>query len=147
MGRRRRKATSGRGFFGGVAEQYTYFDTFQSGGHDAPNPDGEYLNSLISQAFVGYNLNERFGLQFNLPVIYRAYGRMAPTPARSGIGDVSLIGNVRLYQKLTEDGHFQVDGAGRHQVPDGQYGQAEPGGAGLCCRHRRPRSDAGIRLV
>ena len=60
---------SGRGFFGGLAEQYTYFGTFQSGGHDAPKPDGEHLNSLISQAFVGYNINERFGLQFNLPVI------------------------------------------------------------------------------
>jgi hypothetical protein len=66
---------SGRGLFGGLAEQFTYFGTFQSGGHDATNPDGEYLNSLISQAFVGYNFNERIGLQFNLPVIYRDYGK------------------------------------------------------------------------
>jgi hypothetical protein len=40
---------SGQGFFGGVAEQYTYFGTFQSGGHDATNPDGECLNSLTSR--------------------------------------------------------------------------------------------------
>jgi hypothetical protein len=36
---------SGQGSFAGLAEQYTCFDTFQSGGHDAPNPDGEYLHS------------------------------------------------------------------------------------------------------
>jgi hypothetical protein len=34
------EGSGGQGFVGGVAEQYTYFDTFQSGGHDAPNPDG-----------------------------------------------------------------------------------------------------------
>jgi len=90
-----------------VAEQYTYFGTFQSGGHDATNPDGEYLNSLISQVFVGYNISERLGLQFSLPVIYRAYGKDGVHTSESGIGDASLIGNFRLYQKLTEDSTFR----------------------------------------
>src|SRR5579862_7250960 len=53
------QAGSGEGLFGGIAEQFTYFNTFQSGGHDAVNPDGEHLSSLVSQVFVGYNLNNR----------------------------------------------------------------------------------------
>jgi len=72
---------SGQGFFGGVAEQFTRFGTFQSGGHNATNPDGEYLNSLVSQAFAGYNFNERLGLQFNLTV---NPGVANPGPALGG---------------------------------------------------------------
>ena len=98
---------SGKGFFGGVAEQYTYFGTFQSGGHNATNPDGEYLNSLVSQAFVGYNISERFGVQFNLPVIYRDYGKNGAHGSEGGIGDVSLVGNVRLYEKLLDEFTFR----------------------------------------
>src|SRR3569833_4081856 len=87
---------SGKGFFAGLAEQYTYFDTFQSGGREQPNPDGEHLNSLISQAFIGYNINNRFGVQFNLPVIYREWSGGAEGGGRVqdsewGLGDVLLI--------------------------------------------------------
>lgn len=98
---------SGKGFFAGFAEQYTYFDTFQSGGHDQPNPDAEHINSLISQAFIGYNINDRFGVQFNLPVIYREWSAL-PEGTRVhgsevGLGDALLVGNARLYRKRTTD--------------------------------------------
>src|SRR6266478_8026804 len=63
----------GGGWYGGIAEQFTYYNTLQSGGHTVAN-DGEYIDSLVSQLFVGYNINNRFGVQVNLPVIYRAYG-------------------------------------------------------------------------
>src|SRR5882724_12130595 len=64
------------GWYGGVAEQFTYYNTLQSGGHTVAN-DGEYIDSLVSQVFVGYNINARFGLQINLPMIYSAYGSSA----------------------------------------------------------------------
>src|SRR5690349_10091411 len=35
---------SGAGFFAGLAEQYTYFNTFQVDGHDVPNEGNQYLN-------------------------------------------------------------------------------------------------------
>src|SRR5690348_11026129 len=63
----------GRGLFGGVAEQFTHFGTVQVNGHEVSNPSAQYLDSSISQLFAGYNFNERFGLQFNLPVIYRSF--------------------------------------------------------------------------
>jgi hypothetical protein len=117
---------SGQGFFGGVAEQYTHFGTFQSGGHDAPNPDGERLNSLISQVFAAYNFNERFGVQFNLPVIYRNYTQAAGQGSEAGIGDVSLIGNVLLYEKLTEAATFRLGALGGVKFPTGNTDQLNP---------------------
>ncbi len=65
---------SGKGFFGGVAEQYTYFNTLQLNGHKVPNEGDQYLHSSVSQVFVGYNFYNRLGAQFNLPLVCRAYG-------------------------------------------------------------------------
>src|ERR1035437_7180902 len=117
---------SGKGVFAGVAEQFTYFSNFQSGGHNATNPDGEYLNSLVSQTFVGYNINERFGVQFNLPIIYRAYGREGAQASESGIGDASLVGNVRLYEKLTEHSTFRWTALGGLKFPTGDSDKLNP---------------------
>ena len=117
---------SGKGFFAGVAEQFTYFSTFQSGGHNAANPDGESLSSLISQTFVGYNLNKRLGLQFNLPVIYRAYGKDGAHASESGIGDASLIGNLRLYEKLAERFTFRWTALGGLKFPTGNSDKLNP---------------------
>jgi hypothetical protein len=117
---------SGRGFFGGVAEQYTHFGTFQSGGHDATNPDGEWLNSLNSQVSVGYNFHDQFGLQFNLPVIYRDYGKTGAYGSEAGIGDVSFIGNVRLYEKLTETATFRWTALGGIKFPTGNTDKLNP---------------------
>src|SRR5437764_9947041 len=97
----------GKGPFAGVAEQFTHFGTVQVDGVKAPNPSGQYEDSSISQIFAGYNFNERVGLQFNLPVIYRSFKR--PDGAGgldrgtdSGIGDVSLLGTFVPYSKLGE---------------------------------------------
>jgi hypothetical protein len=117
---------SGQGFFCGAAEQFTYFGTFQSGGHDAPNPDAEQLNSLISQAFVGYNVSERFGVQFNLPIIYRDYSKVGAHGSEAGIGDVSLIGNLRLYEKLTEAATFRWTALGGIKFPTGNTEKLNP---------------------
>ena len=117
---------SGRGFLAGLAEQYTYFGTYQSGGHHAPNPDGEYLNSLSSQAFVGYNFNERFGLQFNLPIIYRDYGKDGAHSSETGLGDVALIGNVRVFETLTETATFRWTALGGIKFPTGDTDKLNP---------------------
>src|SRR6478672_6955352 len=86
----------GQGPFAGVAEQFTHFGTVQVDGVRVGNPSGQYLDSSISQVFAGYNFNERIGVQFNLPVIYRSYKRPdsaggIDTGTESGIGDTSLL--------------------------------------------------------
>src|SRR5437016_10757759 len=95
----------GKGPFLGVAEQFTHFGTVQVDGVKTNNPSGQYLDSSISQLFAGYNFNERIGVQFNLPVIYRSYKR--PDGAggiehgtESGIGDASLLLSVVALEKF-----------------------------------------------
>src|SRR6266404_4865552 len=102
------RGEAGRGLFAGVAEQYTHFGTVQVDGHEVSNPSGQYLDSSISQLFAGYNFNEQFGWQFNLPVIYRTFNR--PDGAggiergtESGLGDISLLATFVPYRKLTEN--------------------------------------------
>lgn len=107
------------GFFGGVAEQYTEFDTFMSDGHSAPNPDGTFIHSLSSQLFAGYNFNQRVGVQFNLPVIWREYGSAGAHSRVFGIGDASLTGSVRLYQKFTDNFNFTWTALGGIKFPTG----------------------------
>ncbi len=103
----RARAEVGAGVFTGVAEQFTHFGTLQFEGSEIPNPAGQYLDSSISQVFSGYNFNNRFGLQLNLPVIYRSFRRpdelgSIQQGTVSGIGDLALLGNFVAYNKLTE---------------------------------------------
>ncbi len=92
----------GKGFFGGAAEQFTHFGTVQENGREVPNETGQYLDSSISQIYGGYNFNDRAGLQFNLPLIYRSFKRpkgfSIDRGTESGLGDVSLLANLRAYR-------------------------------------------------
>jgi hypothetical protein len=90
----------GKGFSAGVAEQFTHFGTLQNDGSEVPNEVDQRLDSSISQLFVGYNFSERYGMQFNLPVIYRSFRRpegfAIDSGTESGIGDVSLVGHINV---------------------------------------------------
>src|SRR2546421_8492377 len=98
----------GKGPFAGVAEQFTHFGTVQVDGQKVGNPTGQYLDSSISQIFAGYNLNERFGLQLNVPLIYRSFqrpqGLAIDHGAESGLGDLSLVGHFQAFRY--EEKHF-----------------------------------------
>jgi hypothetical protein len=96
---------SGKGFFGGVAEQFTGFGTVQVDGHQVAS-EGQYIDSSVSQLFGGYTFNNRFNVQFNLPVIYRAWGSDTVHGVESGIGDASLTGNYMIVRHLRE--HFSL---------------------------------------
>src|SRR5258708_13456673 len=112
---------SGQGFFGGVAEQFTRFGTLQDEGQKVPNTFGQYINSSVSQVFAGYNFSDRFGLQLNLPVIYRSW-KLPPGGAMGselGIGDVSLTGNLLAYRKLAENFTFNWSVLGGLKFPTG----------------------------
>jgi hypothetical protein len=117
---------SGKGFFAGVAEQFTHFNTVQVDGQDVPNVGNQYINSSISQVFAGYNFNDRIALQFNLPVIYRGYGYMGQHSGESGVGDVSLAGTLRLYQQYGEQFTFNWTALGGVKFPTGDAALLNP---------------------
>jgi hypothetical protein len=112
------QGSSGRGLLAGVAEQYTHFGTLQEEGH-AISGEGQYIDSSISQVFVGYNFNNRFGVQLNLPVIYRSYGSDTVHDKVSGIGDLSLLGTFNAYRKLSTDYSFSWSLLGGVKFPTG----------------------------
>jgi hypothetical protein len=109
---------SGRGFFGGVAEQYTRFGTLQEDSNRVGS-EGQYIDSSVSQVFVGYTFTDRFSVQLNLPVIYRSYGSDTQHGTVSGIGDLSLVGNFKVYEKLSEDFTFSWSVLGGIKFPTG----------------------------
>ena len=96
----------GKGFFGGVAERFTHFGTMQEDGREVKNEAGQYLDSSISQLYAGYNFNDRVGLQFNLPIIYRSFKRpegfSIGRGTESGLGDIALLANLRAYRRETK---------------------------------------------
>jgi len=88
-------------------------------GHSAPNTERAFIHSSVSQVFAGYNFNQWAGVQLNLPVIYREYGQVAAHGSELGLGDASLIGNFRLYQKSTDDFTFTWTALGGIKFPTG----------------------------
>jgi hypothetical protein len=92
----------GRTYFA-LAEQFTYFGTLQFDGQEVENPTGQYLASSITQLIAGYSFTPRFGLQVNLPLIYRSFERpegfAIDHGTESGLGDVSLLGKFVLFHR------------------------------------------------
>ena len=86
-----------KGFSFTVAEQFTHFGTLQEDGQKVSNPTHQYLNSSVSQAVLGYTLNDWASVQFNLPIIYREFQRpegfATDQGKESGLGDASLLAN------------------------------------------------------
>jgi hypothetical protein len=114
---------TGKGFLAGVAEQFTHFGTMQEDGNEVPNEVGQYLDSSVSQVFVGYNMNNRFGVQLNVPIIYRSFkrpeGYQIDRGTVSGLGDISLTGNLHLLQKLGTDFSCNLNLLGGIKMPTG----------------------------
>lgn len=113
----------GKGFYAGVAEQFTHFGTVQVDGDKVPNPTDQFLNSSVSQLFVGYNFNDRVGVQINAPLIYRSFRRpdgfAIDEGTESGIGDVTLTGNVRIVRLEEKEATFSWTALAGVKFPTG----------------------------
>jgi hypothetical protein len=115
-----------RGFFAGDFEQFAHFGTVQLDGHELGNPAGQVEDSLNSQIFLGYQFGPRFAVQVNVPYLYRSWKRVLDEPGNpidrgreSGIGDVTLLGKVRVYQRSRGDFDFVCNVIGGVKFPTG----------------------------
>jgi len=94
------------GLFAGVFEQWSEFGTLQLDGERVDNDSGEDLRSSITQVYVGYQLNRRFGVQLTAPHVDRSFRRVEGDEtvrgSESGLGDVVVMGTARLYESLSE---------------------------------------------
>jgi hypothetical protein len=103
------------GFYTAVAEQFTYFGSLQFDDDEVANPTGQRLESSITQFVVGYEITDRFALQFNAPFIYRDFRRPEGFAIDegnvSGLGDVSLLAKAVLWRfASTARREFNVEG-------------------------------------
>jgi hypothetical protein len=120
---------AGRGVVAGVAEQFTHFGTMQFDGQEVPNEAGQFLDSSVSQLFVGYNFTGRIGLQFNLPVIDRSFmrpeGFNLDRGTEAGIGDAALVGNASLFRRNRENSTLAWNVIGGVKFPTGSTGRLQ----------------------
>jgi hypothetical protein len=95
-----------QGFHVSIAEQFTRFGTLQLEGHEVSNPAHQRLDSSVTQVAAGYHFSDRFGLQLNLPVIYRSFrrseGGAIDEGTESGIGDLSISANYVFLRRDAE---------------------------------------------
>ena len=90
--------------YSGVAEQFTHFGTDRFNGHKLDEQSGQYLDSSNTQFVIGASfLDNRFALQVNIPLIHRSFKRPEGFEIdrghESGLGDVSLLANFRVFKK------------------------------------------------
>jgi hypothetical protein len=103
------------GFYAAVAEQFTHFGTVQFDDREIANPSGQRLESSITQFLIGYDINERFALQVNAPLIYRDFRRpegfAIDEGTESGLGDISLLARAVVWH-FASAGYreFKVEG-------------------------------------
>jgi hypothetical protein len=115
------------GIYGGAAEQYTRFETIQIDGHKISNDAGQRLSSSITQVFLGYHFNSRFGMQVNLPLIRRSYRRTAESGIdvgdESGFGDTSMLLNYTPIFRDTDRFTFIAKLTSGIKLPTGDSGR------------------------
>lgn len=114
----------GKGLYAGAAGQFTHFGTLQFEGARALDAFGQRLDSSITQALLGYNFTERFGLQFNLPIVHRSFRR--PDDAGgvdrgtvTGPGDAALTGHVVAVNHEKRDFTFRANVLAGVKFPTG----------------------------
>lgn len=110
------------GFRLGLAQQYSHFGTRMNDSVEVENP-GEKLQSSITQILLGYNFGPEWGLQVNLPIIYRPYTRLEDdtlvSGSESGIGDLALLGRWVPFRTVSERGLFRFSLFGGLKFPTG----------------------------
>lgn len=111
------------GFYTSGFEQLTHFGSLQLNGVAVHDTVAQSLDSSITQFIAGYQANDRFGLQLNIPYIHRSYRRAdgygIDSGTVSGVGDIHLIGHYRLFRRATANILFAGDVIAGVKFPTG----------------------------
>ncbi len=114
-------------WFTGAAEQFTSFGSLQLDGRKVANPANQSLESSTTQFILGYNFNDHFSLQANIPYIHRSFRRPSDTGieqgSESGLGDAILVGKLLLLRKDTAESSFAWSLLGGLKFPTGDTSQ------------------------
>ncbi len=98
------------GWYAGASTQFTRYDELRMDGHRVHADSGQYLDSSITQLFVGYGITNRLGVQVTLPYIHRSFERPVhdgvDKDTLSGIGDATAIAQYVLFRHDDADHSF-----------------------------------------
>lgn len=115
------------GWQASVFEQYTYFGTLREDGKRVANPVGQRMDSFITQLVLGYQFDNRIGVQVNVPWIYRTFRRAedgaVDKAVVSGLGDVSVAVHGRVFEHVENDWLVSVAALGGVKFPTGNSGR------------------------
>jgi hypothetical protein len=123
---------SNKGFWLTISESYIPFRTTQFEGEEVSVVDPSYLDRSITHLVPGYNFSPRFGVSLNIPLTYldfrRTDLRFSPTAppvletekaSEFGLGDLSLIARVVVFEKLEMEYSATVTLLGAAKFPTG----------------------------
>ena len=115
------------GWFTGAAEQFTSFGGLQLGGKEVANTANQSIETSTTQFILGYNFNDHFSLQANIPYIHRSFRRPNGTGieegSEDGLGDAILVGKLLLLRKDTAESSFAWSLLGGLKFPTGSTSQ------------------------
>lgn len=98
------------GWYAGASAQFTRYDELREEGRRLHDDAGQYVDSAITQLFVGYGITNRLGVQVSLPYIHRSFERPGhggvDKDTVSGIGDATAIAQYVLFRHDDEDRSF-----------------------------------------
>jgi len=111
------------GFHLGFFEQYTHFGALQQDGDEVSDPAGQDPDRSITRVIIGYQVNDRFGVQLNIPSIHRSFKRPEGFEIDQGIvaglGDLTLVGHLRAHRRITANNLLVWDLLGGVKLPTG----------------------------
>ncbi|MCB0319060.1 MAG: hypothetical protein KDD56_09910, partial [Bdellovibrionales bacterium] len=89
---------SAKSFKLGLAHQFTHQSSNIIRPEGLESFPGQYLDSNITQVISSYRFTDRFGVQLNLPLIYRKYRRVLDDNidkgSEKGVGDLVILGTL-----------------------------------------------------
>lgn len=98
------------GWLAGVSEQFTRYDDLREEGHVRHDDAGQYLDSSITQLFLGYGITDRLTVQVNVPYIHRSFERpehgSIDKGTESGLGDITASAQYALVRNDDGDHTF-----------------------------------------
>jgi hypothetical protein len=123
---------TGHGLSFSLAEQYIPYRTTQFDGQEVTVATPSYVDSSITHIVPGYNFSPRFGISFNLPLVYLGFRRtdlrysLTAPPVlfteqghEFGLGDAAMIGRFAIFQKREMTYGILVNVLGGVKLPTG----------------------------
>jgi hypothetical protein len=114
---------NGSGASVGLFEQYSHFGTLRDNGEQVPNPVGQFMDSSVTQLVFGYRFSGITSAQLVVPYIHRTFKRpegfSIDTGTEQGLGDISLLGALRILSVGGEDSILRIDEIAGIKAPTG----------------------------